>query len=175
MTMQGIMNQSSPQDPHQEPDADEQPGGMPDNDADEQDGSNNPAYEAAMEVVMKALYKDKGAVDVAKAMQGSDPAQGLADVSYQIVQVADERTNGEVPDELLASLAADVVSEVAEVAHAAGAQINGSVISKAMQLMVVRFLKDQGVDPAQIQQQMAAVDQQANVGQALDQASEQEG
>lgn len=153
---------------HSEPDADER-GGPGDNDAD-----SNPAYQAAMEVVMQALYKNGGAKDVAKAMQGNDPAQALADMSYQIVQVADERTNGEVPDELLASLASDVITEVAEVAEAAGIKIDGQVVSKAMQLMIVRFLKDQGVDPSQIQQQMAALDQQANVGQVLNKAAEQE-
>ena len=177
--MQGIMSAPG----HAEPDED-QMGGPSDADADnmgkampdddESGGDDNPALQAAMEVVMQALYKNGGAKDVAKAMQGNDPAKGLADISYQIVQVADERTNGEVPDDLLATLATSVVTEVAEVAEAAGIKVDGQVVSKAMQLMIVRFLQDQGVDPSQIQQQMAALDQQGNVGQALDMASAQE-
>lgn len=136
------------------------------------EAEGNPAYQAAMEVVMQALYKQGGAKDVARAVRSGDPVQALADTAYQIVQAADERTHGDVPDELLASLASDVVTEVAEVAHAAGVRIDGTVISKAMQLMIVRFLRDQGVDPSQVQQAMGQLDSQANVGQVLDQASQ---
>lgn len=142
---------------------------------DSQAAGNNPAYQAAMEVVMQALYKQGGARDVAKVMRSGDPAQALADTAYQVVQVADERTHGEVPDELLAELASDVVTEVAEVAQAAGVQVDGDVISKAMQMMIVRFLREQGVDPSQVQQAMGQLDSRANVGQVLDKASSQEG
>lgn len=143
-------------------------------DGEQIDADSNPAYQAAMEVVMQALYKSGGAKDVAEAMRSGDPAQALADTSYQIVQIADERTNGEVPDELLATLATEVVSEVAEVAEAAGVALNGDVISKAIQLMVVRFLKEQGVDPSHIQQAMANLDSEVKVGQVLDEAAQQE-
>lgn len=120
-------------------------------------GTDNEAYKAGMELVMQALYKNKAAKDIAKALGQGDPAKAIADIAYQVCQVADERTQGQIPDELLASFATDVMTEVAEIAAAAGVQVDQEVVSSAMSMMILRFLKEQGMPDDKIKQAMQAM------------------
>ena len=129
---------------------------------------SNPAYQAAMKIAMQALYGAGGAKDVAKAIQAaSDPAEGLADTAYEMVSIADERTQGQVPDELLVSLATEILGEVADIAQAAGIEVKGAMIATAMRTMLLRYVTEQGLDASQLQQAMAALDPAA-VGAQLD-------
>ena len=129
---------------------------------------SNPAYQAAMKIAMQALYGAGGAKDVAKAIQSaSDPAEGLADTAYEMVSIADEKTQGQVPDELLVSLATEILGEVADIAQAAGIEVKGAMIATAMRSMLLRYVTEQGMDASQLQQAMADMDPQA-LGAALD-------
>ena len=129
------------------------------------------ALQRAMDVVQKALYGAEAARDVAKAMKSaSDPAEGLAMTAYEMVAIADEATNGEIPDEDLIGFASEVLGEVADIANAAGVPVGGAQIAKAVQLMLVRFVTEQGIDPSQLQQAMAAVPPE-QVGAMLEQGA----
>ena len=131
-------------------------------------GDNSPAYEQAMSVVREGLYGAEAARDVAKAMRAAnDPAEGLATTAYEMVAMADEATQGQVPDEELVSMASEILGEVADIAQAAGIEIKGAVIAKAMQMMLVRYVTEQGMDPTQLQQAMAQVNPD-ELGAALD-------
>lgn len=131
-------------------------------------GEQSGAYEEAMGMARKALYEAEAARDVAKAMKSApSPEQGLADTAYEMVTIVDEATQGRVPDEELVPLAAEILGEVADIAQAAGIQVKGSVIAKAMQLMLVRYVTEQGMDPSQLQAAMAQIDPE-QVGAQLD-------
>ena len=117
------------------------------------------AYEAGMAIVRKALYGAEAARDMAKALQSAgDPAEGLASAAYEMVSIADEATEGAIPDERLVDFASEVLGEVADIAKAAGVEVKGAVIAKAVQLMLVRWVTEQGLDPSQLQAAMAQID-----------------
>ena len=120
------------------------PGAAPD---DGQDDENNPAFKAAIDFAMKALYEKKAAFDVAKALKMSrDPVEALANAAYEMTSIADEKTQGQVPDELLVLLASRILEEVATIAEAAGLDMKASVVAQALKQMILRYLGEQGAD-----------------------------
>lgn len=126
------------------------------------------AYDAGMDIVRKALYGEEAARDMAKALQtAGDPSEGLANAAYEMVTIADEATEGGIPDERLVEFATEVLGEVADIADAAGVTIKGVTIAKAMQMMLVRYVTEQGLDPSQLQAAMAQVDPE-KLGAQLD-------
>ncbi len=132
---------------------------MPD-DTGADDAGNSEAYDAAIQYAMTALYKQGGAKQLAAALRsaGDNPAQAMADAAYQMMQIIDEKTGGDIPDEELVPLATEVLTEVAEVGEAAGLQIDGATIAEAMKAMLVRFVREQGGDTAQLEQAMNQID-----------------
>jgi hypothetical protein len=119
---------------------------------------SDPNYQAALEFAMKALYSEKAAKDIAKALRTSkDPVDALSTISYEIMSIIDERTDGAVPDELLALLATNILEEVASIAEAANIPVKPSDLALALKQMILRFLGEQGVDTTQLQQAMDQV------------------
>jgi hypothetical protein len=120
---------------------------------------NDPAFQAALQYAMEALYSNGAAKDVAKALKSApDPVAGLADTAYEMVSVVDERTDGLVPDELLILLAVTILQEVAEIGEAAGVDTSPTNVAEAFKQMLLRFLGEQGMDTTQLEQAMAQVD-----------------
>lgn len=116
------------------------------------------AYEQGMNIVREALYGKEAARDVAQALKVSNnPSEALSTTAYEMVTIADEATQGAIPDEELIAFASEVLGEVADIAIAAGIEVKGATIAKAMQLMLVRYVTEQGMDPTQLQQAMAQV------------------
>lgn len=119
---------------------------------------NDPGYVTALNFAMKALYESEAAKDIAKAIKLSqDPVTAMADAAYSVVEVADEKTDGAVPDELLVLFATDVLEEIAEIAEAAGVQIEPNDVALAFKQMVLRYVGEQGYDTTQLQQAMDQV------------------
>jgi hypothetical protein len=120
---------------------------------------NNPAFVAATKLAMEALYQKGAAQDVAKQIRATqDPVQGMADIAYEMTSVIDERTQGEVPDELMMLLAIKVLTEVGDIAEAAGIQVTAAEISGAFKTMLLRFLGENGMDTSQLDQAMSQID-----------------
>lgn len=122
-------------------------------------GEDNPIYQQAVTFAYEALYQNDAAKDVAKSLQASPSlADGMADVAYNITSIIDEKTDGEVPDELLVPLGMQVLEEVGEIAEAAGLSPQPEDIAAAFKTMILRFLGEQGVDTTQLQQAMDQID-----------------
>lgn len=121
---------------------------------------NNPAFQTALQYAMQALYENEAARDVAESLkaQPDDPALALADTAYEMVSIVDERTNGEVPDELIVLLAIRILQEVAEIGEAAGVDVSPTNLADAFKEMLLRFLGEQGFDTAELEQAMNEVD-----------------
>jgi hypothetical protein len=141
---------------------------------------NDPAFGAAMELAMKALYEGGAAKDVATQLKSSGSVvEGLANVAYEMTSVVDERTDGQVPDELIVILGASILQEVADIAEAAGMKPSAQDVAEAFKQMLLRFLGEQGVDTTQLQQAMdevdpAAFNQVADEGPVVDAGAEEE-
>ena len=145
------------------PAAEQMPGGMPMGAGEAEGGpeadENNPAFQQALTFAYEALYKNEAAKDVAKQLNAAQSlADGMADVAYNITQIIDERTDGQVPDELLVPLAMQVLEEVGEVADAAGLDPQPEDVAGAFKNMILRYMGEQGVDTTQLQQAMDQVD-----------------
>lgn len=128
-------------------------------DDDEDLNQDDPAFQAALQFAMQALYENGAARDVAQSLRSApDPIAGLADTAYEMVSLVDERTDGEVPDELLILLSITILQEVAEIGEAAGVDTSATNVAEAFKQMLLRFLGEQGMDTTQLEQAMAEVD-----------------
>jgi hypothetical protein len=126
------------------------------------DTESSEPFQLAMQYAMEALYSNKAATDVAQALKAApDPVEGLANTAYEMTSVVDERTDGQVPDELIIPLAMQILEEVVEIAEAAGVEFQPSDVAGAFKQMLLRFLGEQGVDTTQLQQAMDQVDPEA--------------
>lgn len=145
------------------PAQEQMPGGMPMGMAEAEGGpepdESNPAFQQALTFAYEALYKAEAAKDVAKQLKAAPTlADGMADVAYNITQIIDERTDGQVPDEMLMPLAMQVLEEVGEIADAAGLDPKPEDVATSFKTMILRYLGEQGVDTTQLQQAMDQVD-----------------
>jgi hypothetical protein len=122
-------------------------------------GEDNPVFQQALTFAYEALYAKEAAKDVAKQLKAAPSvAEGMADVAYNITSIIDEKTDGQVPDELLVPLAMNVLEEVGEIADAAGLNPSPEDVAGAFKTMILRYLGEQGVDTTQLQQAMDQVD-----------------
>lgn len=139
---------------------------------------SHPAYQAALQFVEEALYGQGAATQVADSLarQGGG-IEALANVAYDMVVVVDEKTEGAVPDELLASLAAEVLSEVVEVAQTAGVEVTPADAAEAMKHMILRFASEQGADITELEAAMNQVPGETiqELAMADDQGAAQQG
>lgn len=120
---------------------------------------NDPSFQQALGLAMESLYSNEAAMDVSQQLKSAQNlTDGLAAVAYDITSVIDERTNGDVPDELLVPLAMKVLEEVVEIAEASGLDPTPEDVAMAFKQMILRFLQEQGVDTSQLDQAMSEVD-----------------
>jgi hypothetical protein len=128
-------------------------------DQDEELNENDPAFQAALQLAMKAMYENNAAADIAQALKSApNPVEGLANTAYEITAVVDEQTDGQVPDELIVMLGITILQEVADIGEAAGVDVSAANVAEAFKQMLLRFLGEQGLDTTQLQQAMDQVD-----------------
>jgi hypothetical protein len=129
--------------------------------ADEDEGldEENPAFKQALRFAMSVLYEQNAADDVAKQLRsGTDKVESLANIAYEITSIVDEKTNGEVPRELIALLAMAILNEIIDIAEAAKMGVTPADAAGAFKQMLLRYLGENGVDTTQLQQSMDQVD-----------------
>lgn len=137
-----------PPDEAMQPEADEGP--SPESD---------PAFRDALKFAMTALYQNGAAKKIAEAItSATDKVTAIANTAYDIVSITDEKTQGSVPEELLAVLGAHVLQEVTDICEAAGQGCAPADVAEAFKRMVLRFVEEQGFDTAQLKQAMDQVD-----------------
>ena len=163
--MAGLIQQNMPTAPEQQaapmpaPEQQAAPMPAPEQQAGPEKDASDPGYQAALEFAMTALYSEKAAKDIAISLRANkDPVDALSNTAYEIMSIIDERTEGAVPDELLALLATNILEEIASIAEAANIPVKPSDLALALKQMILRFLGEQGVDTTQLQQAMDQVD-----------------
>jgi hypothetical protein len=120
---------------------------------------NNPAFIQAMKYSMHVLYEQDAAGDIAKQLKtAKDKTEGLANIAYDITSTVDEKTQGQVPREMIALLAMAILKEVIDIAEAIKMDIKPIDAANAFKQMLLRFLGENGVDTTQLQQSMDKVD-----------------
>ena len=126
---------------------------------DQSAGENDPVFKKAIEFAMDALYNKGAAKDISSQLKSAPSlVEGMASVSYDITSIVDEKTQGQVPDELLVPLAMKVLEEIVEIAEATGLDPQPEDVAGAFKQMILRYLQEQGVDTSQLDQAMSQVD-----------------
>jgi len=150
--MAGLLN---PQQAQQLPPEAEQlpPEGM------EQEGpeadENDPAFQAAIQFLKKALYETGAADQINQAIKrAKEPVDAIANYAYELVAVADEKTQGAVPDELLVLLASTALEEVCDIAEASGIKLQPADVASALKMIILRFVGEQGHDTRALHEAM---------------------
>jgi len=119
----------------------------------------NPEFIAAMKFALKVLYEKQAAGDIAKQLRAAKNKQeALANISYEITTVVDERTDGKVPRELIGLLAMAILKEVIDIGQAAKMEVRPEEAAGAFKDMLLRYLGENGVDTSQLQQGMDQID-----------------
>lgn len=120
---------------------------------------NNPAFVQALKFAMSVLYEKDAADDVAKQLSsGQDKVDALANIAYDLTTTVDEKTQGQVPRELIALLGMAILKEVVDIAEALKLGITPKDAADAFKQMLLRYLGENGVDTSQLQQSMDKID-----------------
>ena len=120
---------------------------------------NNPAFVQALKFAMSVLYEQDAADDVAKQLKaGQDKVETLSNIAYDLTTTVDEKTEGQVPDELIALLSMAILKEVIDIAEALKMGITPKDAADAFKQMLLRYLGENGVDTSQLQQSMDKID-----------------
>lgn len=126
---------------------------------DEGPTEDDPTFQTAVQFAMEALYGAGAAKDISKQLKAAPGlVDGMADIAYNITSVVDERTDGQVPDELLVPLAMKILEEVVEIADATGLDPQPEDVALAFKQMILRYLQEQGLDTTELQAAMDQVD-----------------
>lgn len=137
---------------------------------DDSPAESNPAYAKAMDMVMAKLYDEDISDGIAKAInQSDDKAKAIVEQAKLLLDLADDATQGSVPDELYLPFAFDVFSEVVEIAQAAGTPISGSVVATATREFITVVVEDLGGDLTQVKEAMAQINPD-ELGASMEQA-----
>ena len=120
---------------------------------------NNPAFVQALKFAMSVLYEQDAADDVAKQLKaGQDKVEALSNIAYDLTTTVDEKTEGQVPDELTALLSMAILKEVIDIAEALKMGVTPKDAADAFKQMLLRYLGENGVDTSQLQQSMDKID-----------------
>ena len=174
--MAGLLKQPQAPDPTQQGAPEQPPGlmqqsGQPERpEADESD----PAFQTAMKFAMTALYEKGAADNVSNLLKAApDIVEALATTAYEMTGIVDEKTEGNVPDELLVLLAARILEEIVDIAVASGVQVEQMMVAEAFKVMILRYVGDQGYDTRELQASMDAVPPEEMQALMADQTTEQ--
>jgi hypothetical protein len=129
---------------------------------------SDPAYQAAIDMAHEVMYKNGAAEDIATSLQTApDLTEVLANTAYDIVSALDDNTEGAIPDELMASLALEILTEVADIGEAAGVAVNSAAVGEAVKQMMLRYVTENGGDSSSLRQSFGQIDT-AGIGAVLD-------
>jgi flagellar motor protein MotB len=118
----------------------------------EQDG-----YERIVLAAMQILHDEQTNPGIMQMLQQSanDPAQAIATVSKIVLEQIVEKSQGEVPAELVIAAIPEVVGMVVELAEAASLfQADEAVVAKAYQVLIAEAAPALGISAEEIQELM---------------------
>lgn len=122
-------------------------------------------FDDAIERVLTAAVigmKQPQMVEQLRALGARPDPQAIADMAMTIVDALDEKSGATIPEDVLPGAALGVAAIIGDVIGAPR-----PVISQAGQIMLLRLLESEGVDPQQMQQVLSHVDINAMVEKAM--------
>lgn len=130
------------------------------------------AFDAAVDAVQQKLYDEGIAEGIGSAiLQASDPVKGVVEQAQMLFTMADEATGGSVPDEMYLAFGMQILSEVVEIAQAAGVQLKGKDMAVVTREFIASTIEDIGGDVTQVRQAMEQINPE-EVGAQIEQGGE---
>lgn len=124
----------------------------------EENDENHPVFKAAMTQVMTALYKNGAADKINEVMvSAQNPLDQVSTIAYELTAVADEKTGGELPEDLVVLLGSNVLAEVLDIAEGSGIDYQPADVAQAFKTMLLRYLGENGYDTTELDQAMSQV------------------
>jgi len=97
------------------------------------------------------IYKQLG-----QLLGGQNPAEALATTTYNLLEAVLTKLGGKVPIETIPSIGIQCLSIMAELGESGGAhEVSQQLVGQATQLMLQRFMKESGIDPNEVGQQLS--------------------
>lgn len=128
----------------------------------ELDPKSQDTYDRFMAAIKRALYDTDYASDLIQAIRSRDEVSSvISDSAYELIGIIDEKSGAILPDELMFTVAMDVLGEMFEIVEAAGAKVSGSDMAQALRSMTQRFFKEQGGTPEEIENLLGGIDMDA--------------
>ena len=125
-------------------------------------------YQRAQIAVGRLLYEADGITDaIEQISESGSVAEGLKRTVQGVLTAIDERTGGQIDEEVMVALALDVLTQLVEAMEARGTNVRGRDIAQAVQMLASEYLEQGGVDTATLQQALSQMDFDA-IGLAID-------
>ena len=119
------------------------------------------AYERVVLAASEVLYEPKTSKPILESLKASadDPAQAIGQVAVMIIQQLDDKSNGTIPEVVIAQAAAEIAEMVAELGHSKGLfEVDEAVINRAGQVMLMGLAEAYDIDPEEIRALMESMD-----------------
>lgn len=117
-----------------------------------------PIVDQAVDQVMQSIYEGETPDQIVQAVKmAPSPVDGLVDQAVLLVEVAEEITQGSVPDEAYMLFCIALMGEVVEMAEAGGVQVSGREMAQATRQFIVQVVQSLGGDTAEVEQAMQAI------------------
>jgi hypothetical protein len=164
--MQNLMEKAGPQQAGAQPP-------MPEDEAvDVGNPDEHPAYNEAITLAKRKLYEEGAGEGLMKALQTApEIGAALAEQTFAMMEMLDQMTEGQVPDELVMTLGIELMGEVVEIAEAGGVEVAGRDMAAGMRALITKLVTALGGDMTQVG---AAMDQLPvdKVGELMEQAED---
>lgn len=167
MNTKGILEEQAGQEPPGDPSSPDntpahenaEPPQMEQQEGGEEDGVGaDKAYQTAVDAVQKKLYDDGVAEGIAKSLlKSSDPVKGVTEQAQMLFQMADEATGGTVPDSMYLAFGMQMLTEVIEIAQAAGIQLDNKAIATGVRDFLISTVENLGGDTSQVNQALSSM------------------
>lgn len=110
---------------------------------DTSDIEKDPRTQAALKFALQALYKAGAAKAIAKQIaEAQDPIQTVANVVFQLVSIVEDRSKGSLDERMLTDVSQRILSEVIDIAEAAGHKFGPKDEAKIGEALTQRVIQE---------------------------------
>ncbi|MDX8400950.1 MAG: hypothetical protein R8K20_11995 [Gallionellaceae bacterium] len=153
----GLMQQAAQQPMEQqermEPQQDVEPQhGMQDNDGDSDDQQGGGDIQKVVLAAMDMLYSDKMRASSVKMLKGGKPVVTIPTLAAKLVAIVDEKSGGNMPEDIVIPAAMEILDEVREFAEKADIAYPEEEEDNAIMVMVQDLMESFGVTKEQVQE-----------------------
>jgi len=137
--------------------------------------SEQEAYNRVVMAGMKMIFENEqsqqGLIGMLKT-PGAAAAEKLANASFMIITQLDEKSGGQIPEDVVLPASVEILEHMSELADSVKAfPVDPAVMNHAGQLLIVRMGEEYGVEPEDLEELMSSIDPQTMQAVGVEQES----